>query len=102
MAPPPIGNGSLVLRAARHPCLEVQTDVDFIPNDIEMIKGAHPFAILCRSMTEQGGLHVVQIEAGFRSSVSLLRQFKAMTVISRLQSRTEHGGQKHLHTAGAY
>lgn len=29
----------MVLKDARHPCLEVQEDVSFIPNDIEMIKG---------------------------------------------------------------
>ena len=28
----------MVLRDARHPCLEVQDDMSFIPNDIEMIK----------------------------------------------------------------
>ena len=33
------GSGSLVLRDARHPCLEVQDEVSFIPNDIEMEKG---------------------------------------------------------------
>ena len=33
------GSGSLILRDARHPCLEVQDDVSFIPNDIEMEKG---------------------------------------------------------------
>ena len=33
------GSGSLVLKEARHPCLEVQDDVSFIPNDIEMVKG---------------------------------------------------------------
>lgn len=35
----PQGTGNLVLRDARHPCLEVQDDVNFISNDIEMIKG---------------------------------------------------------------
>lgn len=33
------GTGDLVLKDARHPCLEVQDDISFIPNDIEMIKG---------------------------------------------------------------
>ena len=33
------GSGSLILQDARHPCLEVQDEVSFIPNDIEMGKG---------------------------------------------------------------
>jgi DNA mismatch repair protein MSH2 len=33
------GSGSLILGDARHPCLEVQDEVSFIPNDIEMVKG---------------------------------------------------------------
>jgi len=33
------GSGSLTLQDARHPCLEVQDEVSFIPNDIEMVKG---------------------------------------------------------------
>ena len=28
-----------MLKDARHPCLEVQDDISFIPNGIEMIKG---------------------------------------------------------------
>ena len=34
------GSGSLILQDARHPCLEVQDDVSFIPNDVEMEKGS--------------------------------------------------------------
>jgi DNA mismatch repair ATPase MutS len=34
-----VGTGDLVLKDARHPCLEVQDDISFIPNDIEMVKG---------------------------------------------------------------
>ncbi|KZT10399.1 DNA mismatch repair protein [Laetiporus sulphureus 93-53] len=40
------GSGSLVLREARHPCLEVQDDMSFIPNDIEMIKNDSEFQII--------------------------------------------------------
>ena len=36
------GSGSLILKEARHPCLEIQEDMSFIPNDVEMIKGEHP------------------------------------------------------------
>jgi hypothetical protein len=35
-----VGTGDLVLKDARHPCLEVQDDISFIPNDVEMVKGA--------------------------------------------------------------
>ncbi|KAI0797257.1 DNA mismatch repair protein [Irpex lacteus] len=40
------GSGSLVLKDARHPCLEVQDDVSFIPNDVEMIKDESEFQII--------------------------------------------------------
>ncbi|KAI0689572.1 muts domain V-domain-containing protein [Cytidiella melzeri] len=40
------GSGSLVLKDARHPCLEVQDDVSFIPNDVEMIKDESEFHII--------------------------------------------------------
>jgi hypothetical protein len=35
-----------VLRDARHPCLEVQDDMSFIPNDVEMVKGMSCYARL--------------------------------------------------------
>ncbi|GBE87515.1 DNA mismatch repair protein msh-2 [Sparassis crispa] len=40
------GAGSLVLKDARHPCLEVQDDTSFIPNDVEMIKDESEFQII--------------------------------------------------------
>ncbi|KAJ7484541.1 muts domain V-domain-containing protein [Mycena latifolia] len=40
------GTGDLVLRDARHPCLEVQDDVSFIPNDVEMVKDKSEFQII--------------------------------------------------------
>lgn len=33
------GTGDLVVKQARHPCLEVQDDINFIANDHVMLKG---------------------------------------------------------------
>ena len=33
------GSGILKLKEARHPCLEMQDDVSFIPNDVSFDKG---------------------------------------------------------------
>eukprot|EP00160_Parvularia_atlantis_P005447 Unigene14679_Nuclearia_a/m.44178 Unigene14679_Nuclearia_a/g.44178 ORF Unigene14679_Nuclearia_a/g.44178 Unigene14679_Nuclearia_a/m.44178 type:complete len:304 (-) Unigene14679_Nuclearia_a:112-1023(-) len=41
-----MGEGDLVLKAARHACLEVQPDVTFIANDAEMIRGRSEFQII--------------------------------------------------------
>ncbi|GHJ90150.1 hypothetical protein NliqN6_6552 [Naganishia liquefaciens] len=40
------GSGDLVVKQARHPCLEVQDDISFIANDHVMLKGAGEFQIL--------------------------------------------------------
>ncbi|BEI79611.1 hypothetical protein CcaverHIS002_0101400 [Cutaneotrichosporon cavernicola] len=40
------GGGDVVVRGARHPCLEVQDDIQFISNDHEMRKGSSEFQIL--------------------------------------------------------
>lgn len=40
------GGSDVVVRGARHPCLEVQDDIAFIANDHEMVRGASEFAIL--------------------------------------------------------
>ena len=37
--PIPQGVGDIVLKGARHPCLEMQDDVAFIANDVNLIRG---------------------------------------------------------------
>ena len=40
------GTGSTILTASRHPCMEVQDDVDFIPNDVKLERGSSEFLII--------------------------------------------------------
>ncbi|KAG8940904.1 MutS-like protein [Tulasnella sp. 424] len=40
------GTGDLLLKEARHPCLEVQDDVNFIANDVELVKEKSEFLII--------------------------------------------------------
>jgi DNA mismatch repair protein MSH2 len=60
------GSGSLILREARHPCLEVQDDISFIPNDVEMIKSAFnvtfttfPFRYLTRLVSDVSEFQII-------------------------------------------
>ncbi|XP_036388169.1 DNA mismatch repair protein Msh2 [Megalops cyprinoides] len=40
------GSGRLLLRGARHPCIEAQDDVAFIPNDVSFTRGEEMFHII--------------------------------------------------------
>jgi len=40
------GSGDLIVKEARHPCMEVQDDISFIPNDVEMIKDKSEFQVI--------------------------------------------------------
>jgi DNA mismatch repair protein MSH2 len=40
------GEGQTILREARHPCLEMQDDVQFITNDVELVRDKSSFLII--------------------------------------------------------
>lgn len=42
----PRGNGDTVLKEARHPCMEVQDDIQFITNDVELRRGTSQFLLV--------------------------------------------------------
>ena len=42
----PRGEGNTILKEARHPCMEMQDDVQFITNDVSLIRGDSEFLII--------------------------------------------------------
>jgi DNA mismatch repair protein MSH2 len=42
----PRGTGNTILKEARHPCMEVQDGVDFITNDVSLVRGESEFLII--------------------------------------------------------
>ena len=42
----PRGEGNTILKEARHPCMELQDDIQFITNDVSLIRGTSEFLII--------------------------------------------------------
>lgn len=42
----PRGQGNTILKEARHPCMEMQDDIQFITNDVSLIRGSSEFLII--------------------------------------------------------
>lgn len=42
----PRGQGNTILKEARHPCMEMQDDIQFITNDVSLIRGSSQFLII--------------------------------------------------------
>ena len=41
-----VGEGDIVLKGCRHPCLELQSDVSFIANDVSLLRDKESFQII--------------------------------------------------------
>ena len=80
------GSGSLILQDARHPCLEVQDEVSFIPNDIEMEKGNQSLPIARTTLTH------LQTKANSRSSVSVIGG-AFLRLLTRVKAGPNMGGK---------
>ena len=42
----PRGEGNTILKEARHPCMEMQDDLQFITNDVSLVRGSSEFLII--------------------------------------------------------
>lgn len=42
----PRGEGNTILKEARHPCMEMQDDIQFITNDVSLVRGESEFLII--------------------------------------------------------
>lgn len=64
------GEGDLILRESRHPCLETLPDINFIPNDVEMKRGSSEFQIITGANTGGKSVYLRQVSLGKRAACS--------------------------------
>ena len=55
------GEGDLILKESRHPCLETMADINFIPNDVEMKRNISEFQIITGANTGGKSVYLRQI-----------------------------------------
>lgn len=55
------GTGDLILKDSRHPCLETLPDINFIPNDVEMLRGESEFHIITGANTGGKSVYLRQV-----------------------------------------
>lgn len=41
-----VEGGDLIIKQSRHPCVEINCDINFIPNDVELRRNSATFAII--------------------------------------------------------
>lgn len=51
----PRGEGNTILKEARHPCLEMQDDIQFITNDVTLQRGSSEFLIIVSCIPPSNG-----------------------------------------------
>lgn len=55
------GSGNLILKESRHPCLETLPDINFIPNDVELLRDESEFQIITGANTGGKSVYLRQV-----------------------------------------
>lgn len=56
------GVGNLILKDSRHPCIETLPDVNFIPNDVELVRNTSEFQIITGANTGGKSVYLRQVD----------------------------------------